>query len=168
MARWPIHFVPANAIGLLAPVNAEQLGKAITIIALTNHSVQHPSDRIFELGGHQHTTVSEYLRILHPGGSHRIIIRVPSWIARAISHLCDLFHLTPFSFGHYELLRFDNVPQHNRLTNLARFNSDGMSTKTIRPVTREPGFARHRPDDQLILKLIGFDKRSPTARSPQG
>jgi len=27
------------------------------------------------------------------------------------SHLLDFLHLTPFSFGHYELLKFDNCPK---------------------------------------------------------
>ena len=44
-----------------------------------------------------------------------IRVAVPAWIARIVSHLCDLAHFSPFSFGHLELLRRDNVPAPNLL-----------------------------------------------------
>jgi len=45
-----------------------------------------------------------------------LIIKVPTWIARLSSHLLDLLHLTPYSFGHYELLQFDNCPKTQQAT----------------------------------------------------
>ena len=40
---------------------------------------------------------------------------MPAIVVRAISHLCDLLHVTPLSYGHYELLKFDNLPAKNDL-----------------------------------------------------
>ncbi|MDH5455998.1 MAG: hypothetical protein OEY37_07995, partial [Gammaproteobacteria bacterium] len=45
---------------------------------------------------------------------------IPGLLARAGAHLCDLFHITPFSFGHWELLQRDNVPAVNQLPELLR------------------------------------------------
>ncbi|MDJ0941453.1 MAG: hypothetical protein QNJ00_16950, partial [Woeseiaceae bacterium] len=45
-------------------------------------------------------------------------IPVPGFAARAFAHVCDVLHFTPFSFGHWELLRKDNVPRPNRLPEL--------------------------------------------------
>jgi hypothetical protein len=42
-------------------------------------------------------------------------IKVPHWFARPMSHLLDVFHFSPMSFGHLELMMRDNVPAVNRL-----------------------------------------------------
>jgi hypothetical protein len=34
------------------------------------------------------------------------------------AHLCDLFHFSPFSYGHWILLQRDNVPSPNHLPEL--------------------------------------------------
>lgn len=109
VARWPVHFVPANANGNIAPIKVEDLGAAIAKIALMTHNVRHRYERIFELGGDQIISLKEYLRQL--GNSHKQkTINVPVPLARLVSHCFDLLHATPYSFGHYELLKFDNVP----------------------------------------------------------
>ena len=43
---------------------------------------------------------------------------LPATAARIASHACDALHVTPFSFGHLELLRRDNVPSPNLLPQL--------------------------------------------------
>jgi NADH dehydrogenase len=45
-------------------------------------------------------------------------VPVPGLLARLVSHICDLAHFSPFSFGHLELLRRDNVPCPNALPRL--------------------------------------------------
>jgi NADH dehydrogenase len=118
VARWPIHLLPADAVGKIAALDARDLGEALATIALqTSTSNLDDDGRQFELGGTDLRTLAEYvaaIRRLHtprPG----MLLRVPGWIARVGSHLLDLLHLTPFSFGHWELLRRDNCPSANRL-----------------------------------------------------
>ena len=45
-------------------------------------------------------------------------IALPHWLARIGSHACDLLHVTPFSFGHLQLMQHDNVPHVNHLPQL--------------------------------------------------
>jgi NADH dehydrogenase len=45
-------------------------------------------------------------------------LRVPDCLCRMAAHACDLLHFSPFSFGHWELLQHDNLPQPNRLPEL--------------------------------------------------
>jgi uncharacterized protein YbjT (DUF2867 family) len=70
-----------------------------------------------ELGGSELRTLAEHLAALR--GEHATtparVLAVPRWLARACSHLCDVLHLSPYSFGHLELLRKDNVPRVNAL-----------------------------------------------------
>jgi len=120
VAKWPLHFIPSNARGKIAPVLASDLGKAIASIALRCETDLGKSpDRIYELGG-QTMTLQSYLNVLRfkEKNDKAICIRVPAILCRALSHICDALHLTPLSFGHYELLKNDNIPQRNRLTEL--------------------------------------------------
>jgi len=117
MASWPVHAAPANATGLLAPINARDLGEAIAKIALTMDQLRDANDRIFEVGGNRVLTMFDYLEVLK-SGPPKIKIRVPALVARLASHLFDLLHVTPLSFGHYELLKFDNLPGANRIHEL--------------------------------------------------
>lgn len=117
VAKWPIHFAPANANSQLAPINVNDLGEAVAKIALsTNHNATN-AERIVELGGDRRMTVLDYLRALNNDHAPPNL-KVPAWLARLFSHIFDLLHLTPFSFGHYELLKFDNVPSINRTRTL--------------------------------------------------
>lgn len=104
VADWPIHITPATAKGYLAPLPVRVLAKQIV-----SHLLVKNGPRTLELGGPREYRVHEYLQALR--GSKPILhLRVPGFLARLFSHLFDLLHLTPFSFGHYELMRFDNLP----------------------------------------------------------
>jgi uncharacterized protein YbjT (DUF2867 family) len=138
VARWPVHFSPSNAVGRFAAVDANDVGEAITVLALGNSIGEKCNDRVFELGGDRVLTVFEYLTLLDPANRRVIKIVVPGWFARIVSHICDLFHLTPFSYGHYELLQYKNYPERNRLTELlgrpaTRIPRSSCSTMVIQP-----------------------------------
>lgn len=116
VAAWPVYFAPANAAGRFAPIDAGDLGDAVANIALGNHAPGTEKERIYELGGDHILSISEFLQRLNPKGPARLVISIPAWCARLVSHVCDLVHCTPFSFGHYELLQYRNYPENNRLT----------------------------------------------------
>jgi NADH dehydrogenase len=76
--------------------------------------------REVELGGSARRTMAEYLGALR--AVHRddpaLRLPVPAILARLGSHLCDLLHFSPFSYGHLELMRRDNLPRLNQLAAL--------------------------------------------------
>jgi len=113
-ARLPLHFVPADATGRLAIMHVRDLGDAIAALCETRF---HSEWREVELGGTACPTIGEYLEALRAAHTPRRAwrIEVPAWLARAASHLCDLLHFSPFSYGHLELMRRDNVPRVNAL-----------------------------------------------------
>jgi len=45
-------------------------------------------------------------------------INVAPQFALLVSHVCDVLHVTPFSFGHLELMRRDNLPSRDLLAML--------------------------------------------------
>lgn len=117
VARWPVHALPADATGLIAALDVRDLGEALAGLARRprlDHA-GHPCE--FELGGGQAMSLRDYLAALRSLHSRRpaLPVQVPGWLARLASHACDLLHVTPFSFGHWELLRRDNLPLHNDL-----------------------------------------------------
>ena len=111
VARWPVHFVPAVARGRIAVLHVVDLGEAIARLCEEASGFQE-----VELGGNAAFTMAEYLAVLRGKGA--VQISVAPWLARALSHLCDLAHFSPFSFGHLELLHRDNVPCPNALPRL--------------------------------------------------
>ena len=113
IAQWPIHIAPANATGLLTPIDVKDLAQAVAKIALKTQAPSSDEDRIYELGS-KPMPLFAYLEMLNAGKA-KYTLRIPAFIARPIAHICDLFHLTPFSFCHYELLQHDNCPSFNRL-----------------------------------------------------
>jgi NADH dehydrogenase len=118
VARWPWHVLPADATGRIAALHVADLGEALARIALVPPDNAIAEDaRVHELGGADRQTLDEYLASMHRQFSDKPArcIHIPSVLARLSSHLCDLFHVTPFSFGHWELLRRDNCPRINRL-----------------------------------------------------
>ena len=136
VATWPIHFIPTSAKALINPITAHELGLAVAKIAFLGSEARPEASRIYQLGGTKVLTLIEYLNLLKlrklklkklklkklkrtinntAKAKQALIVRVPSVLARLLSHVCDLLHITPFSFGHYELLKFDNVAQPNRL-----------------------------------------------------
>ena len=128
LAKWPVHFIPSNANGVMAPIAAVDLAKAVALIALQKTEQQNKllisaTDRIYELGGARTMSLRHYLLGLAPaantGGQRPVAcIKIPGLLARIVSHICDVLHVTPFSFGHYELLKRDNLPNKNRLQEL--------------------------------------------------
>jgi NADH dehydrogenase len=121
VARWPVHALPADAVGKIAALDVSDLGEALATIALRPRGRDPETDsREFELGGNDLRTLAEYVAALRRLRTSQpaLQLRVPGWIARAASHLFDLLHWSPFSFGHWELLRRDNCPSANRLPEL--------------------------------------------------
>ena len=121
LARLPLHLVAGAARGRIAALDVDELGEALArVVALPLAADAPAAAREFELGGLQARALADYMQALRAqrGARPALALRVPDWIARAGSHLFDLLHLTPFSFGHWELLQQDNVPMPNRLPEL--------------------------------------------------
>jgi hypothetical protein len=69
------------------------------------------TDAVIELGGEHTHTLEGYLAALRDcARAPARVLYVAPWLSRCVAALCDVLHLTPFSTGHYELLRVDNVP----------------------------------------------------------
>lgn len=121
VADWPVHPLPTDARGLLAPLDVRDLAVALARLCLGPPAGSaDPRARIFELGGTDLRRMAEHLDAMRDPtlGPRKARIPVPAWLARLCSHACDLLHATPFSFGHLELLRRDNVPCPNRIAEL--------------------------------------------------
>ncbi len=120
VARWPVHAFPADAIGRIAALDVRDLGEALAILALREDLAPTGPPAEFELGGEQAMPLRDYLAGLRRLHSPRpaLALPIPGWLARLGSHACDLLHVTPFSFGHWELLRRDNCPHENHLPQL--------------------------------------------------
>ncbi|MFN7551242.1 MAG: NAD(P)H-binding protein [Pseudomonadota bacterium] len=121
VADWGVHPVPADARGLLAPLDVRDLASALARLCLVPPA--QPADaraRVYELGGTNQRRMDEHLLAMRdPALEPRARpIAVPAWITRLASHACDLLRATPFSYGHLELLRRDNLPCPNRIVEL--------------------------------------------------
>jgi NADH dehydrogenase len=116
VARCPVHFVPADARGRVAALDVRDLGEALALLCEITDLREW---REVELGGPALFTVPGYLAALRPPHLPRArLVEVPPWLARVVSHVCDVLHFSPFSFGHLELLRRDNAPRVNGLPSL--------------------------------------------------
>ncbi|MFK7913145.1 MAG: NAD-dependent epimerase/dehydratase family protein [Pseudomonadales bacterium] len=121
VAQLPLFVVPASARGKIAALTADDAGLALARLSLASAvALNLEQSRLFELGGSESYSFGDYVRGLRRRFSDRPArcIRVPGWLARLGAHCCDLVHFSPFSFGHWELLCADNVPQPNRLPEL--------------------------------------------------
>lgn len=120
VAKLPFFFVPTSAQGEIAALTADDAGRALTTLCLSEVSLDGVSDRTFELGGEQNHTFEAYIRGLRRryAVQRAFAIRVPGLLARIFAHVCDVLHFSPFSFGHWELLCHNNVPEPNRLPEL--------------------------------------------------
>lgn len=120
VARWPLHPLPRGATGRIAVLDVRDLGEAIAHLVLAKPGSEAMAVREHELGGSENCTLHQYLGVLRAAAGHRpaLTLRIPDPLVRAVAHVCDLLHLTPFSFGHWELLQRDNLPQSNRLATL--------------------------------------------------
>ncbi len=118
VARWPVHPLPPAASGRIAVLDVRDLGEVIINLALDDlASPRGAVVREHDLGGLHARTLAEHLAAMRALHTSRPAVRIaiPDAIARIAAHVCDLFHVTPFSYGHWELLQRDNVPRENRL-----------------------------------------------------
>jgi uncharacterized protein YbjT (DUF2867 family) len=136
VARWPVHPLPHAASGRIAVLDVRDLGEAIANLALDDtHSPHDKIVREHDLGGLQARTLAEHLAAMRAMHTQRPALRfaIPDILARIAAHACDLFHVTPFSFGHWELLKRDNVPRENRLPLLLGRAPRVVGAPTIAP-----------------------------------
>lgn len=128
VARFPVHLYPSDARGRMAPLDVRDLGDALAVLCERGGEGR----REVELGGSARRTMAEYLAALRALHSERPALRlpVPAFLARLASHLCDLLHVSPYSYGHLELMRRDNLPQANMLS--------ALIGRAPAPVGREP------------------------------
>jgi uncharacterized protein YbjT (DUF2867 family) len=116
LARLPLHAVPRGARGRIAALDVGELGEALAALAHWPRG-EDGAVQEFDFGGPQALDIGDYLQALRirEGLAPARQWRAPDALTRAASHLFDLLHLTPLSFGHWELLRHDNLPTRNRL-----------------------------------------------------
>ena len=130
VAKWPVHFVPADATGRLAPLHVDDLGEAIAALCTCRRDVLPSS---VELGGEAQYSLAQYLRALRVHRRDAIRLPLPSWLVRACAHVFDLLHLTPLSWGHVELMRRDNVPRAKDVLELRKWI--GRAPVNVGPLT---------------------------------
>ncbi|MES2510778.1 MAG: NAD(P)H-binding protein [Pseudomonadota bacterium] len=128
LSRSPLQIIPHGARGRIAAMTTTDLGLAFAALAALPTLDKH---REVELGGHHHYAYGEYLRELRTGytDSKAWQLGVPDWMARLGAHACDVFHFSPFSYGHWILLQRDNVPRPNRLQELLGREPDRICPK---------------------------------------
>jgi uncharacterized protein YbjT (DUF2867 family) len=117
LSRSPVQFIPRSARGGIAAMTCTDLGAALAVLAALPALTGH---REVELGGTHHYDYAGYLRELRSDytGSRALQLTLPDWMARIGAHVCDVFHFSPFSYGHWILLQRDNVPRPNALPGL--------------------------------------------------
>lgn len=121
IARLPVFVAPADAKGRIAALDVSELGEALARLSLaTAEELRLDASRVFELGGVESWEFRDYIFALRRTYTDKpaLCIPLPGLLARAGAHVFDVFHFSPFSFGHWELLRRDNMPAHNRLPEL--------------------------------------------------
>jgi len=121
IARLPLFVAPADAKGHIAALDVTELGEALTRLSLGSAGELMLEDsRVFELGGTESWEFRDYILVLRGTYTDKpaLCIPLPGILARAGAHLFDVLHFSPFSFGHWELLRRDNKPLRNRLPEL--------------------------------------------------
>jgi NADH dehydrogenase len=140
LAGWPVHVVPADASGRIAALDVKDLGEAIANLCQMDRV-----PRVAEIGGAAAYTMAGYLDALRAAKNLRpaSVLHVPGWVARAASHAFDLLHFSPFSFGHWELMRRDNLPSPNALP--------ALLGRAPAPV----GALRTRPEARRSLRAAG-------------
>ena len=116
LARSPVHCVPADAVGRIAMLAVNDAGRAIARLC----EVPGHTFRDADLGGLDAWPLHVHLAAMRARmlPTRAVVVRIPAWLARIGSHVCDALHFSPFSFGHLELMRRDNVPGINVLREL--------------------------------------------------
>jgi uncharacterized protein YbjT (DUF2867 family) len=118
LAALPLHLHARAARGRIAALDVAELGEALATLCTREIDANAAiGERCLELGGPQAHALPAYMDALR-GAAPRLRVRVPDWLCRLTAHACDLLHFSPFSFGHWELLQHDNLPQRNRLPEL--------------------------------------------------
>lgn len=133
VASWPVQPVPAGTSGKIAALDVRDLGEALArLTSMPRSPGRAVAGREIELGGGEARTLREHLLALRRMQTRRKAwqIPVPATFARVLSHVCDFLHLTPFSYGHWELLSRDNCPTQNHI--------DRILGRPPRPVGRTP------------------------------
>lgn len=144
-ARWPVHVVPASATGRIAPLHVKALAAALVYLC----EVPGAAPTEVELGGPRSLTICAYLAALRSdelglSTPQAAVIEVPHWLARLGSHVCDVLHVTPFSFGHLELMQHDNVPSNNALPSLLTpHNRHAVQSRDTQSASLQPLGASH-------------------------
>jgi NADH dehydrogenase len=116
LAQLPVHVLPDCAAGRMAPLDVRDLAEAITILC-AQPALREV--RSVELGGPDVRTMAGHLVALRsPAATPAWQVTLPDALARALSHVCDVLHVSPFSLGHLELMRRDNLPANNALQGL--------------------------------------------------
>lgn len=121
IARLPVFVAPADAKGRIAALDVSELGEALARLSVDDaESLRLEESRTFELGGVESWEFRDYIFALRRTYTSKpaLCIPLPGLLARTGAHIFDVFHFSPFSFGHWELLRRDNMPTHNRLPEL--------------------------------------------------
>ena len=114
VADWPLHPYPANARGRIAVMAVTDLGECLAKLVLAPAGAfAEGRTRVAELGGPVEMPIADVIALLRSRDKPAPPLAVPAVLVRLGAHLCDLLHLTPLSFGHYELLQYDNAPRHN-------------------------------------------------------
>ncbi len=114
VAQWPVQFVMQAPAGRVAPLHVTDLAEAISILIF---KPKKELLQIYEFGAIKALTIAQYLEVLRAeySTSKAIQITIPVWIVRCVSHLLDILHFSPLSFGHVELMQGSNVPKINQL-----------------------------------------------------
>ena len=121
ISRLPAFLAPVGADGRIAALDVGDLGDALSRLCRADPAaLRLDHSREFDLGGTTHYVFRDYVRALRRRHTLKpsVCIPVPALLARAFAHFCDVIHFTPFSYGHWELLRRDNIPADNRLPEL--------------------------------------------------
>ncbi len=155
VSRLPVFATPMDAKGQIAALTVADLGEALACLCLESaEDLQLETSRIFELGGVRSYRFEQYIRglRLRYSKTRALAIPIPGFVARIGAHLCDLLRVTPFSFGHWELLRKDNVPRPNRLPELLGRTPNAVVPCRAQPLEIETANAKdngqkHDPDD---------------------
>ena len=108
VAQLPFFIVPSSARGRIAALTADNAGEALAKLCLW----QATESAVVELGGSIGYRFDEYIRGLRKryADDQALKITIPGLLARFGAHICDVLHFSPFSFGHWELLCYDNLP----------------------------------------------------------
>jgi len=167
LALLPVHLFPADACGRTAALDVRDLGDALAALCeLPGASVP----REVELGGSTRRTMAEYLAALRALHRKRAALRlpVPALLARLGSHVCDLLHFSPFSYGHLELMRRDNLPRENLLQALIGRAPAPVGGRAPRPVGRDPAEIRPpAPRPAYAFTAMPSGHETPVPPSPQ-